>query len=79
MNALEQQFLVFAEAFDTQNKAVAQGFSHQNKEIGKLHGQLWDVATGMEKLNEHPAHSAASGRSNNVFLNSRRAEEREQG
>ena len=52
MNALEQQFLVIAEAFDTQGKAVAQGFTHQNKEISKLHGQLWDVATGMEKLNE---------------------------
>ena len=52
MNVLELQFLVIAEAFDTQNKAVAQGFSHQNKEISKLHGQLWDVATGMEKLNE---------------------------
>ena len=38
MNALEQQFLVIAEAFDTQSKAVAQGFNHQNKEISKLHG-----------------------------------------
>ena len=52
VNALEQQFSAIAESFDTQSQAVAQGFNFQNKEIGKLHGQLWNVATSMEMLNE---------------------------